>query len=203
MDMLWVSDQELVRQYLQGKESAFEVLLERHKDKVFTHIHMMVKNEKLAEDIFQDTFIKAVDTLKSGKYAEEGKFLPWLMKIAHNLVIDHYRKNKKMHMVHSTEDHDIFEFIKGDQRSAEDVMNDRYVQQHLRAYIDELPYEQREVVIMRMKLKMSFKEIAERTNVSINTSLGRMRYAQLNLKKMIEERALEVPYTDTPGLSDQ
>lgn len=203
MDMLWVSDQELVRQYLQGKESAFEVLLERHKDKVFTHIQMMVKNEKLAEDIFQDTFIKAVDTLKSGKYAEEGKFLPWLMKIAHNLVIDHYRKNKKMQMVHSTEDQDIFEFIKGDQKSAEDAMNDRYVQQHLRAYIDELPYEQREVVIMRMKLKMSFKEIAERTNVSINTSLGRMRYAQLNLKKMIEERALEVPYTDTPGLSDQ
>ncbi len=196
--MLWVSDRELVRQYIQGKESAFEVLLDRHKDKVYTHIHMMVKNEKLAEDIFQETFIKVVDTLKAGKYNEEGKFLPWVIKIAHNLVIDHYRKDKKMQMVHSTEEYNIFDFIEGDQKRADEVLADRNVRTLLKGLIADLPFEQKEVVIMRMKFKMSFKEIARRTNVSINTSLGRMRYAQINLKKMIEEQAVEVPYID-PG----
>lgn len=183
-------DQELVLQYLQGNEKAFETLLSRHKRKVWSHIFLLVRDRDLTEDLFQETFIKVVHTLKSGRYNEEGKFLPWVMRISHNLVIDHFRRVKKMPMVRSNDDHDVFATISQPGKNVEQRMVNVQIDADVRKLIDHLPAEQREVVLMRTYLGMSFKEIAEHTDVSINTALGRMRYALINMRKTIKENEM-------------
>jgi len=182
-----LNDQELVRSYLEGNEKAFEVLLHRHKRKVWSHIYLMVRDREITEDLFQEAFIKVVHTLKTGKYNEEGKFLPWVMRIAHNLVIDHFRRNKKMPMVRSNDDHDVFATISQPGKNVEQRMVNVQIDEDVRKLIDHLPEEQREVVVMRTYLGMSFKEIADHTDVSINTALGRMRYALINMRKLIKK----------------
>lgn len=180
-------DQVLVGQYLAGDESAFEVLLRRHKSRVYGYIKMMVKDGQLAEDIFQDVFVKAVLTMKKGSYNEEGKFLPWIMRIAHNLVIDTFRKNKRYPTVDGGPDFDIFNVIKDEDRIIDEELVVGQIHSDVKKLIEFLPKEQRDVLIMRHYNDMSFKEIAEDTNVSINTALGRMRYALINLRRLIEE----------------
>ncbi|MDB4103948.1 sigma-70 family RNA polymerase sigma factor [Salibacteraceae bacterium] len=180
-------DQVLVGQYLAGDETAFEVLLRRHKGRVYGCIKMMVKDGQLAEDIFQDVFVKAVLTMKRGSYNEEGKFLPWIMRIAHNLVIDTFRKNKRYPTVDGGPDFDIFNVIKDDNRLIDEELVIGQIHSDVKKLIEFLPKEQRDVLILRHYNDMSFKEIAEDTNVSINTALGRMRYALINLRKLIEE----------------
>ncbi|MCB0761583.1 MAG: sigma-70 family RNA polymerase sigma factor [Flavobacteriales bacterium] len=186
------SDQELIRFYLEGSDSAFETLLKRHKNKVFTKIYLMVRDEELTEDIFQDTFIKVIQTLKSGRYNEEGKFLPWVMRIAHNLAIDSFRRDKKMPAVRSDDDHDIFQTIGHPDMHVEDQICHDQVTGQVKKLIKLLPQEQKEVVIMRLYYKMSFKEIAETCDISINTALGRMRYALINLRKIVEENNISL-----------
>ncbi|HKK38720.1 MAG TPA: sigma-70 family RNA polymerase sigma factor [Cryomorphaceae bacterium] len=186
------TDQELVRLYLEGNESAFEALLSRHKDRIYTQVYMLVRDEELANDIFQETFVKVVRTLKLGRYNEEGKFLPWVMRIAHNLSIDHFRRSKKMPFVRENEDYDPFASIPREEKNVEDQWIDDVINEDVRKLVDELPEEQREVVMMRHYGGMSFKEIAERSNVSINTSLGRMRYALINMRKMIEKHDIKL-----------
>lgn len=186
-----MDDQKLVTAYIGGTEYCFEVLLTRHKSKVYSYIYQMVKDQVISEDIFQDTFIKVIRTLKSGKYTEEGKFLPWVMRIAHNLIIDHFRKAKKMPMYdNKNEDFDIFKLIKIADTNAEDKMMKDQAYKNINKLIEQLPKEQKEVLYMRHFADMSFNEIAEQTNVSINTALGRMRYALINLRKLIEKHQL-------------
>jgi RNA polymerase sigma factor (sigma-70 family) len=185
-----LNDQQLVHAYLEGNEKAFELLLSRHKRKVWSHIYLLVRDRELTEDLFQEAFIKVVHTLKSGKYNEEGKFLPWVMRIAHNLVIDHFRRVKKMPLVRSNDDHDVFATIAQPGKNVEQQMVNVQIDADVRKLIDSLPGEQREVVLMRTYLGMSFKEIAEHTEVSINTALGRMRYALINMRKMIKEHEM-------------
>lgn len=180
-------DRLLVSQYLAGNEAAFEILLRKHKDRVYGYIKMMVKDGQLAEDIFQDVFVKAVLTMKRGQYNEEGKFLPWVLRIAHNLVIDTFRKNKRFPTVDGGEDFDIFNVIKDDGKAIDEVMIEDQIHTDINKLIEFLPEEQKEVLKLRHFSEMSFKEIAEETNVSINTALGRMRYALINLRKLIEE----------------
>ena len=187
-----VQDHELVHRYVQGDEQAFEILLHRHKRKVWSHIYLMVRDRMTTEDLFQEAFIKVVHTLKSGKYNEEGKFLPWVMRIAHNLVIDHFRRGRKMPMSRSNDDHDVFATIAQPGKNVEQRMVNEHIDEDVRRLIDHLPEEQREVVIMRTYLAMSFKEIAEHTNVSINTALGRMRYALINMRKLIAKNDMEM-----------
>lgn len=182
----------MIRQYLEGKESALEMLIKRHKDKVFTSILMMVKDRYLAEDIFQDTFIKVVDTLRLGKYKEEGKFLPWVQRIAYNLCIDHFRKTKRNPVITNQEGQDIFNVINFVDESKEDRMISDQSLSKVRQLIDLLPAEQREVVLLRHYFNFSFKEIAEMTDVSINTALGRMRYSLINLRKIIKEKNIVI-----------
>jgi RNA polymerase sigma-70 factor (ECF subfamily) len=186
------TDQELVRLYLEGNESAFEALLSRHQERIFTQIYMLVRDEELANDIFQETFVKAIRTLKQGKYNEEGKFLPWVLRIAHNLSIDHFRKAKKMPYVRETDEYDPFAMIPREEKNVEETWIDDIINEDVRKLVEELPDEQREVVMMRHYGGMSFKEIAERSNVSINTSLGRMRYALINMRKMIEKHDIKL-----------
>jgi RNA polymerase sigma-70 factor (ECF subfamily) len=190
-----VDDQALVNQYINGKESAFEVLLKRNQNKVFGYIMKMVKDEELANDIFQDTFVKVIRTLKNGKYNEEGKFLPWVMRIAHNLIIDHFRKDKKMPIAgrgngNEEDKFDIFNILKIEDHNVEDEIIYNQILNDVRDLVELLPDDQKEVVKMRHFMGMSFKDIAETTDVSINTALGRMRYALINLRKMIEEKDL-------------
>jgi RNA polymerase sigma-70 factor (ECF subfamily) len=185
-----LNDQDLVRLYLEGNEKAFEQLLHRHKRKVWSHIYLLVRDREITEDLFQEVFIKVVHTLKGGKYNEEGKFLPWVMRIAHNLVIDHFRRNKKMPMVRSNDDHDVFATIAQPGKNVEQRMVNLQIDEDVRKLIDHLPEEQREVVVMRTYLGMSFKEIADQTEVSINTALGRMRYALINMRKMIKQNEI-------------
>lgn len=182
-----LNDQELVHHYLNGNEKAFEMLLHRHKRKVWSHIYLMVRDREVTEDLFQEAFIKVVHTLKTGKYNEEGKFLPWVMRIAHNLVIDHFRRNKKMPLVRSNDEHDVFATLAQPGKNVEQRIVNVQIDEDVRKLIDHLPGEQREVVIMRTYLGMSFKDIAEHTEVSINTALGRMRYALINMRKMIKQ----------------
>ncbi|MBX2973260.1 MAG: sigma-70 family RNA polymerase sigma factor [Flavobacteriales bacterium] len=182
-----LNDQQLVHAYVEGDERAFELLLSRHKRKVWSHIYLLVRDRELTEDLFQETFIKVVHQLKAGRYNEEGKFLPWVMRMAHNLVIDHFRRVKKMPMVRSNDAHDVFATIAQPGKNVEQRMVNVQVDADVRKLIDHLPGEQREVVLMRTYLNMSFKEIAEHTDVSINTALGRMRYALINMRKMIKE----------------
>lgn len=184
------TDQELVRQYVSGSEQGLEELVRRHKSKIYTSIYLLVKDQYLAEDIFQDTFIKVINTLKAGKYNEEGKFLPWVLRIAHNLVIDHFRKEKRTPVVTTGDGYDIFEILHFADESAEDRIVREQTHTDLKAMIHLLPSEQKEVLIMRHYADMSFKEIAGITDVSINTALGRMRYALNNLRKMMQTKEL-------------
>jgi len=191
MNAPFVSDQELISEYLSGNHGSLEKLVNRHKSKVFSYILMVVKDKQLADDIFQDTFIKVINTLRSGTYKEEGKFIQWAMRIAHNLIIDFFRKAKRLPMVDKGgEDFDIFDTIRIVDESIEDRMINDQIQTDVRNLIELLPQEQREVLVMRHYSDMSFKEIAEQTDVSINTALGRMRYALINLRKMIEQKEI-------------
>ncbi|MEX1189475.1 MAG: sigma-70 family RNA polymerase sigma factor [Bacteroidia bacterium] len=185
-----VQDQELVRNYINGHEEALSVLVTRHQQKVYSYIRMLVKDSALAEDIFQDVFVKVIHTLKSGNYNEEGKFLPWVMRIAHNLSIDHFRKAKRFQVVQPREDMDIFRTLKIDDANVEDQMIKDQILQDVKRLIKELPPEQQEVLILRHYADMSFQEIADFTNVSINTALGRMRYALINLRKIIKQKEI-------------
>ncbi len=186
------TDQELVHLYVGGKETALSELITRHKTRVYTSIYLLVKDQYLAEDIFQDTFIKVINTVKAGKYNEEGKFLPWVLRIAHNLVIDHFRKEKRTPIITNGDGFDIFEVLGFHDESTEDKIVRDQTHQDLRAFIHLLPSEQKEVLIMRHYGDLSFKEIADLTCVSINTALGRMRYALNNLRKMMTEKELAI-----------
>lgn len=185
-----LSDQDLIRAYREGDERAFETLLNRYQSGVFSKIVFVVRDHEVANDLFQDTWIKVVKVLKSGKYVEEGKFGPWVMRIAHNAAIDHFRRNRKKRMVRPTDEFDIFDTIAHDAPNAMDSMVQEEVLAELRQLIPALPEEQREVVKMRLEQQYSFREIAEETGVSINTALGRMRYALINLRRMVEEQQL-------------
>lgn len=185
-----MSDQELINSYLEGKQGAFEILLSRHKDRIYTSIYLFVKDNELAEDIFQDVFIKIVDTLRKGKYNNEGKFLQWALRIAYNMCVDHFRKSKRMSMVGSNDTFDIFNVLECKNDNMEKSIIKSQVHDRLRKMVDLLPDEQREVVILRHYADMSFKEIALMTRVSINTSLGRMRYALINLRRLASEQEM-------------
>ena len=184
------SDQGLIDSYLAGNHACLEVLIHRHKKRVFSYIMMVVRDNHLAEDIFQDTFIKVVNTLRSGTYKEEGKFLQWVMRIAHNLIIDHFRKAKRIPTIENGGEFDVFDTLKNFEHSVEDTIVRDQIHSDVRTLIDHLPDEQKEVLIMRHYQEMSFKDIAEQTNVSINTALGRMRYALINLRKLIEKKEI-------------
>ena len=180
------SDAVLVKNYIDGNERALEVLVLRHKSRVYNFIYSKVLDGDLSEDIFQDTFIKVIRTLRKGTYNEEGKFLPWLMRIAHNLIIDHFRKSNRMPKFESKDkEFDIFSMLKDSERNAEKQLIVDQISADVRKLVDELPIDQKEVVYMRLFKDMSFKEIAENTNVSINTALGRMRYAIINLRRLV------------------
>jgi RNA polymerase sigma factor (sigma-70 family) len=198
MSIQLLSDNELVQLYVGGNEDSLSVLLQRHKRRIFTSIVVVVKDQALAEDIFQETFYKVILTLKKGQYSEEGKFLPWVIRIARNLIIDHFRRAKKMPPVpvyvnEEGEEISVFNTLACCEDEGKKT-DHRKVKKSMRALIAQLPPDQREVVLMRMYYDMSFKEIAEFTNVSINTSLGRMRYALFNLKKMIGEKNRELVF---------
>lgn len=180
-------DAVLVNSYVAGDENALALLIERHQSKVYGFIYSKIGDRDVADDIFQDTFIKVIKTLKSNSYNEEGKFLPWVMRISHNLVVDHFRRNKKMPVLRETEEYSIFSFMKDNAPNIEGLMITEQVENDLQKLIEELPVDQKEVLVMRMYQDMSFKEIADLTGVSINTALGRMRYALMNLRKVIEK----------------
>ena len=188
MSVLNLNDSELVRLYINGDEPALSVLIKRHKNKIYNFIYSKIGDEVLTEDVFQDTFIKVINTLKRKKYNEEGKFLSWVMRIAHNLVIDHFRKENRMPKYDNTGEFDIFLMIKDEELNIERKLIKSQIEGDVKLLIEKLPEEQREVLVMRHYKDLSFKEIAENTEVSINTALGRMRYALINLKKMIEEK---------------
>mgnify|MGYP003574001985 CR=1 FL=1 len=186
-----MSDKELIRRYLSGSQYSLEQLISRHKGKVFAYILMVVKDQQLADDIFQDTFIKVIFTLRSGSYKEEGKFIQWVMRIAHNLIIDHYRKAKRMPLLdNDSDEYDIFDTLRQLEPSVEEQMVIDQIHSDVRSLIERLPDEQKQVLLMRHYGDMSFKDIAEQTNVSINTALGRMRYALINMRKMISDNQL-------------
>jgi RNA polymerase sigma factor (sigma-70 family) len=187
-----LSDQELVRLYIRGEEVCFEELVNRHKHRLFTYLVLLLKDRKLAEDFFQDTLVRVIHTLKSGKYLEEGKFRPWMLRIAHNLVIDHFRQQKKMRMQHSTTELDVFEFLGTDDMNREEEFIQETIHADLRKLVAMLSYHQREVLLMRVYAKMSFKEIAWVTEVSVNTSLGRMRYALISLRNLMERHKIRL-----------
>jgi RNA polymerase sigma factor (sigma-70 family) len=193
-----LSDEQLVKLYINGNEAAFEVLLKNHKQKVYGYIYKMVKDSELAEDIFQDTFIKVIHTLKQDKYNEEGKFLPWVMRIAHNLIIDYFRKSNRMPIAGrkkragEDDDFDIFSTIKISDKNIQDHIIEEQILNDVKKLIDYLPADQKEVLVMRHYQDMSFKDIAETTGISINTALGRMRYALINLRKLVKDHNIEL-----------
>lgn len=182
-----ISDATLVSSYIDGDESALEVLINRHKQKIYSFIYSKVYDRDVTEDIFQDTFIKVIKTLKKGAYNEEGKFLPWVMRISHNLVIDFFRKNSRMPKFDNSGEFSIFSVLGDSTLNAEKQLIKDQVESDVRRLVDELPKDQKEVLMMRIYNDMSFKEISERTGVSINTALGRMRYALINLRKIIDK----------------
>jgi RNA polymerase sigma-70 factor (ECF subfamily) len=183
-----ISDQDLIGKYLSGQESALEKLIRRHKSRVFAYILMVVKDKDLAEDLFQDTFIKVINTIRSGQYKEEGKFIQWVMRIAHNLIIDYFRKSKRIPIIENSDDYDIFDKVRIPVESIEEMLITEQIHKDVKRLIEYLPKEQKEVLVMRHYADMSFKDIAEVTNVSINTALGRMRYALINLRKLVKEK---------------
>ena len=180
----------LVQQYVAGNEEALSTLIKRHESRIYGFIYSKISDRDISNDIFQDTFIKVIKTLKSNSYNEEGKFLPWVMRIAHNLIIDHFRKNKKMPLFRETEEFSIFSIMSDDSPTIENKMISDQVEIDIKKLIEELPQDQKEVLVMRMYQDMSFKEISEITGVSINTSLGRMRYALMNLRKVIDKHQI-------------
>ncbi|MBK8554753.1 MAG: sigma-70 family RNA polymerase sigma factor [Lewinellaceae bacterium] len=186
--MPMLNDQELIARYVDGDEQAFETLLKRYKSKIYTSIYLFVKDQSLAEDIFQEVFIKIIDTLRRGKYNHEGKFVQWAMRIAYNMCVDYHRRNKRRSHINPTEDFDIFEVLRLSDDSPETLIMRSETHNRIRSLVDALPPEQREVVILRHYADMSFKEIAGLTRVSINTALGRMRYALINIRKIMAER---------------
>ncbi|RZP13849.1 MAG: sigma-70 family RNA polymerase sigma factor [Flavobacteriales bacterium] len=181
------TDAQLVSAYMKGNEQAISVLITRHKQKIYSFIYSKVFDRDVSEDIFQDTFIKVIKTLKRGAYNEEGKFIPWVMRISHNLVIDHFRKNNRMPKFENNSDFNIFSVLHDGSLNAEKTMIKEQVEGDLKKIIQELPDDQKEVLIMRIYKEMSFKDISEKTGVSINTALGRMRYALINLRKVIDK----------------
>jgi len=188
---LATSERELIRNYLNGKASCLQTLIERHQNRLYSYIFLLVKDKQLADDIFQDTFVKVINTLKLGKYKDEGKFIQWVMRIAHNLVIDHFRKARKIPYVESQNaDFDVFDTIRYTEPSIEEQMVMKQIHSEVKNLVDYLPDEQKEVIQLRCYSGLSFKDIADQTDVSINTALGRMRYALINLRKMIDEKKL-------------
>ena len=185
-----LSDQQLIHLYMDGGAETLSTLVYRYKDKLYTSIYLLVKDKYLAEDIFQDAFIRIIDTLKGGRYTEEGKFLPWAMRIAHNLCVDHFRKVKRTPAIKTSDDHDIFEVINFSEPGADQKMMQGQSHDRVRRMLELLPEDQREVIIMRHYADLSFKEIATLTNCSINTALGRMRYGLINLRKMMVEKQI-------------
>lgn len=186
MDTNYPSDALLIESYIDGNEYALEKLIQKHKTRIYNFIYSKVMDRDTAEDIFQDTFIKVIRTLKKGGYDENGKFLPWVMRIAHNLIIDFFRKSNRIPTFENRDDYDVFQFIGDDSGNVEDALFDAQVENDLSDLIESLPDDQKEVLMMRIYRDMSFKEIAENTDVSINTALGRMRYAIINLRKLIQ-----------------
>ncbi|MCC5919502.1 MAG: RNA polymerase sigma factor [Cyclobacteriaceae bacterium] len=189
MSNLDLNDSRLVKLYQNGDDEAFRVLVERHKDRIFTTIYLIVKEKYVAEDLLQDTFIKAVKTIKEGRYNEEGKFLPWILRIAHNLAIDHFRKGKRYPTIVMDDGVNLMDKLNFVDPSMEDDHIKKEIKVKLKQYIKDLPKAQKQVLIMRHFLDMSFQEIADATNVSINTALGRMRYALINLRKKMEKNS--------------
>ncbi|SNR61448.1 RNA polymerase sigma factor [Flavobacterium sp. ov086] len=187
---LHIPDALLVKNYVEGNESALGTLIKRHESKIYGFIYSKIADRDISNDIFQDTFIKVIKTLKSNSYNEEGKFLPWVMRISHNLIVDHFRKTKKMPMYRETEEFSIFSVMSDDSLTIEGKMIVDQVEVDLKKLIEELPEDQKEVLVMRMYQDMSFKEISELTDVSINTALGRMRYALMNLRKIIDKHQI-------------
>jgi RNA polymerase sigma factor (sigma-70 family) len=183
----------LVQAYIKGDQSAIEILINRHRSKVYTYILLTIKNQPLAEDLFQETFIKVIQSLRGGKYRDNGRFLSWVIRIAHNLIIDHFRKEKQMNSVSNDDSEvDLFNSKKLSDSNIEELIVNSQIKAEVRTLINELPDDQREVVLLRHYGELSFKEIAEQTDVSINTALGRMRYALINLRKLIKEKDLSL-----------
>lgn len=185
-----LSDQQIVHMYMNGDSNALSTLVNRYKDKIFTSIYLLVKDKYLAEDIFQDVFIRVIDTLKGGRYTDEGKFLPWAMRIAHNLCVDHFRKVKRNPTIKTSDDRDIFEVLNFSEAGVDTHIMHEQTSDKVRRMIDLLPEDQREVIILRHYADLSFKEIAQLTNCSINTALGRMRYGLLNMRKLMAEKQI-------------
>ena len=184
---VFIEDSVLIKRYINGEERALSTLINRHNSRISGFIYSKVGNRNTTEDIFQDTFIKVIKTLKRGKYSEEGKFLPWVMRIAHNLIIDHFRKSNRMPKFEGSDVFNIFSIVSDDKLDIESQMIKNQIDSDLNLLIEELPKDQKDVLIMRIYKDMSFKEISENTGVSINTALGRMRYALINLRKVIEK----------------
>ena len=182
-----LKDSVLVSNYINGNERSLEILIGRHRQRIYSFIYSKVLNRDISEDVFQDTFIKVINTLKKGNYNEEGKFLPWVMRIAHNLVIDHFRKDNRMPTFKNTDEFDIFSVLSDSSLNAEKQIIKEQIHSDVRNLVEELPEDQKEVLMMRIYRDMSFKEISEQTGVSINTALGRMRYALINLRKVIDK----------------
>ncbi len=188
-----LNDNVLVQRFIDGDQKSLEILIHRHKSRIFSYIMLIVKNQELAEDIFQETFIKVIRSLKRGKYVENGKFVSWVLRIAHNLIIDHFRKEKLQATISNDSlEVDLFNSRKFSDRTIEEEMVNNQIMKEVRELIKELPEDQQQVVYMRHYMDMSFKEIAEQTDVSINTALGRMRYALINLRKIIKEKNIEL-----------
>jgi RNA polymerase sigma factor (sigma-70 family) len=185
-----LTDQQLVRLYVEGNTDALSSLITRYKDKIYTSIYLLVKDKYLAEDLFQDVFIRIIDTLNGGRYTDEGKFLPWALRIAHNMCVDHFRKVKRSPSIKTSDDRDIFEVLNFNEASPEQKMMQSQSHEKIRKMLDKLPEDQREVIILRHYADLSFKEIAELTKCSINTALGRMRYGLINMRKMMTEKQI-------------
>ena len=185
-----LTDQQLIHLFIEGNSDALSNLIERHKDKIYTSIYLLVRDRYLAEDVFQDTFIKVIDTVNAGRYTEEGKFLPWVIRIARNLCVDHFRKIKRSPSIKTGDDYDIFEMINFYEPGVDEKIMQRESHERVSKMLDMLPDDQKEVIIMRHYADLSFKEIAELTDCSINTALGRMRYGLINLRKMKIERQI-------------
>ncbi|WP_410879288.1 sigma-70 family RNA polymerase sigma factor [Myroides sp. DW712] len=190
MELIQLPDATLVHQYVGGNEQALEILIKRHQAKIFGFIFSKLDDVELTNDIFQDTFIKVINTLKTGKYNEEGKFISWVMRIAHNLIMDHYRREKRITIHNDTEQTPFFSFLKDDSETIEELLITNQITTDLQQLILELPEDQQEVIRMRLYQDLSFKEIAEATDVSINTALGRMRYAIINLRRLMEKKQI-------------
>ena len=186
------SDKELLELFLNGNNKSFECLLNRHKVRIFSFIISKVKNKDIAEDIFQDTFIKVINSIKKGKYNEEGKFLPWVMRITHNLIIDYFRRESKMRKIRVTDDFNIFDVLENGNKNQEEILIQDQVYSDLNSIIEELPEDQKQVLKMRYLHDMSFKKISELNNISINTALGRMRYAIINLRKLAKKKHINL-----------